>query len=209
MKKMFVCTAAAIALSVLFAGHGNARQASQPTKPAIIYVTDFEIDTGSITPERKLINRPRLRQQDDPGAKAAKLVELLSTSLANELRNKSVPAKRLYQGQNAPDKGWLVKGQFLEVDEGNRMRRAMVGFGAGGTEMQIEVSVIDLSSERKEPFLIFGTDSKTGKGPGAVVMMNPYVAAAKFVMSKKATERDVKKTARQIAGVLVNVYGGQ
>lgn len=141
--------------------------------------------------------------QEDPAAKAAKLVELLSGTIVGELQKKSIPARRLYQGQNVPERGWLVNGQFLEVDEGNRMRRAMVGFGAGATDMQIEVAVTDLGSGRKEPFLLFGTESNTGKAPGAVLMMNPYVAAAKFVLSKKASEKDVKKTGRQIAAVLV------
>ena len=35
--------------------------------------------------------------------------------------------------------------------------------------------------------------------PGAIVKLNPYVAAAKFVMSRNATERDVKQTASAIA----------
>ena len=35
--------------------------------------------------------------------------------------------------------------------------------------------------------------------PGALVMMNPYVAAAKFVLQKNATERDIKRTAEEIA----------
>ena len=33
--------------------------------------------------------------------------------------------------------------------------------------------------------------------------MNPYVAAAKFVRQKNATERDVKQTAEQIAEEIV------
>jgi hypothetical protein len=33
--------------------------------------------------------------------------------------------------------------------------------------------------------------------------MNPYVAAAKFVLQKNATERDIKKTAEQIAEQIV------
>ena len=34
--------------------------------------------------------------------------------------------------------------------------------------------------------------------PGAVVTMNPYMAAARFVMEKNAPERDVKRTAKEI-----------
>jgi hypothetical protein len=95
-----------------------------------------------------------------------------------------------------------VEGEFLEADEGNRLRRAAVGFGAGATNMQVEVAVIDLSSGSKDPFVVFGTDSQSGRGPGAVVFFNPYVAAAKFVLSKRAPEKDVSKTARQIADAL-------
>jgi hypothetical protein len=168
----------------------------------ILYVTNFEIDTDSVAQDNRILKRPGI-MQEDPAAKAAKLVELLSESLAGELQKKSIPAERLLPGQIVPDKGWLIKGQFLEVDQGNCMRRAMIGFGAGSTDMQVEVAVIDLGSGQKEPFLVFGTDSKSGKGPGAVITKNPYVLAAKFVLSKKASEKDVRKTARQIAGVLV------
>ena len=39
--------------------------------------------------------------------------------------------------------------------------------------------------------------------PGALVMMNPYVAAAKFVLQKNATKRDIKRTAEEIAEQIV------
>jgi len=41
------------------------------------------------------------------------------------------------------------------------------------------------------PFLTFDSDGASGHMPGAAVMhKNPYVAAAKFVMSKKEPERE-------------------
>lgn len=205
MRRMLICLAAAGLCIFFFAAPARAQTAPKPAPPAgvpeIVCVTDFELDAGDITRQERLIRRPRM--QEDPRAQAGKLVELLATSLVSELKSRSVPVMRLYPGAGAPERGWLVKGQFMEVDEGNRLRRAMIGFGAGATDMQIEVAVVNLASGSKEPFLIFGTDSKTGKGPGAVVAMNPYVAAAKFVMSKRASEKDVRKTARQIADVLV------
>ncbi|MEN6438269.1 MAG: DUF4410 domain-containing protein [Syntrophobacter sp.] len=206
MRKLPIYLAAASLFIFILAAAACAQPAAKPSPPPgmpeIVCVTDFELDTGDITQQERLVRRPRV-VREDPRAKAGKLVELLSTSLVSELQNKSVRAMRLYPGARTPERGWLVKGQFMEVDEGNRMKRAIVGFGAGATDMQIEVAVVDLGSGSNEPFLIFGTDSKTGKGPGAVVTMNPYVAAAKFVMSKKASEKDVRKTARQIADVLV------
>ncbi len=206
MKKALIGSIVAVSLLLfVFVSPGKAQKTNKPGgpagKPEIVYVTDFELDTGDVSQEGRVLRRPRVMQQD-PGSKAANLVELLSASLTGELNDKSIRARRLYPGQGIPDRGWVVKGQFLEVGEGNRMRRAMVGFGSGATDMQIEVALFDLSKKTNEPFLVFGTQSSSGKGPGAVVTMNPYVAAAKFVLSKGAPEKDVKKTARQIAAVI-------
>lgn len=49
------------------------------------------------------------------------------------------------------------------------------------------------------PFYTLEASDGSGKMPGAIVKFNPYVAAAKFVMSRNATERDVKRTASAIA----------
>jgi hypothetical protein len=38
---------------------------------------------------------------------------------------------------------------------------------------------------------------------GAVITLNPYLAAAKFVMEKNAPEKTVKKTASQISAEVV------
>ena len=51
----------------------------------------------------------------------------------------------------------------------------------------------------KKPFLTFDSEGASGHMPGAVVSKNPYVAAAKFVMSKKEPEREAKKVASSIA----------
>lgn len=207
MKGVLICGAVAAVLLLLvpavFAAEGAGGVASAPSRPEIIYVADFDIDLGDAGQDRGLLGNVRKLREDDPEARAARLVEVLSTSLADELQRRSVPAERLHPGRRAPARGWLVRGEFLEVDEGNRVRRAMIGFGAGKTDMQVEVELIDLRTGGDRPFAVFGTDSKSGRGPGAIVMMNPYAAAAKFVLSKRAPDRDIQKTARDIAEVIV------
>ena len=43
------------------------------------------------------------------------------------------------------------------------------------------------------------------KGPGAVTFRNPYAAAARYVLSRRATEKDVVKLGNQIAADLVKI----
>ncbi len=47
--------------------------------------------------------------------------------------------------------------------------------------------------------MFIGTVKDPKKMPGAVVTMNPYVAGAKFVLEKNASEKDVVQSAKKIA----------
>jgi hypothetical protein len=123
----------------------------------------------------------------------------MSESLQKNFNDAGIMAQRVYLGNGLPKEGWLVKGVFTEVDEGGRLKRAGIGFGAGATNMEVQVSVIDLAVNPDAPFIIFGTVKDPKQMPGAVVTLNPYVAAAKFVLEKNAPEKDVKKTGKAIA----------
>ncbi len=209
MKKLSIGFSV-VAIALLLVAQGSvqnrakaAETSVKPTRPGIIYVADFAINAEGVPGQRpRLLNRPRIMQQEDPAAKAAKLVATMAEALTDDLHGKSFHAVRLYPGDANPHKGWLVQGKFLEADQGSRIKRTMVGFGAGSTNMQVEVSITDLGRPDQGPFVVFGSQSKSGRGPGAVVFKNPYVAAAKFVLSKTAPDRDVKKVARKIAEVV-------
>jgi hypothetical protein len=136
----------------------------------------------------------------DPQARAREIVNGMSQSLIRNLRNKGFTAQRLSGPQaTLPRDGWLLQGIFTEVDEGNRIKRAVIGFGRGATSMNVQVGVSNLASAQPQtPFILFGTVKDPKKVPGAAATMNPYVAAARFVMEKNATEKDIEKTAEQI-----------
>lgn len=190
-------------------------QLQPTTMPEVIWVTDFAINTAAVKEDSGpvggggLLKGTRVQRlnplhpQESPEATARNLVQRLAEALTQDLKNDQLPARRLSAGEPPPGKGWIISGQFLEVDEGNRLRRAVIGFGAGATDMEIEVEVANLNSHSGSPFLILGSTTGSGKRPGAVVTMNPYVAAAKFVLAKNATEKDVTHAAADIAAEIV------
>lgn len=191
-----------------------------PTEqPKIIYVSDFSLDVehfegehglGSVLPGRRLkrIDQilPHPMVNSGPELQAEKIVAEMSRSLVNCLQDKGFSAQRIPNVNSIPlpRDGWLLQGVFTEVDEGNRLKRATIGFGQGATRMDIQVSISDLTETNPtEPFLVFGTVKDPNKIPGAIVTMNPYVALAKFVIEKNATEKDIKKTAEQIVSEII------
>lgn len=178
-----------------------------PGPPGIIYVTDFEIQTEAVKPDTGLLaERPRpLKRlfghapgEKDPEAQAIELVDLMAKSLVAELSKAGYRASRLYPGAPIPPEGYLLRGIFVRVDEGNRLQRAVIGFGAGETELQVEASLDDLTAGVPQPFYKVDAGDESRKLPGGIIMRNPYVMAARFVMSGDDLDKNVKNTAFEI-----------
>ncbi len=105
---------------------------------------------------------------------------------------------------------WVVTGEFVDVDTGNRALQAGVGLGAGQSHLEVRAKVY-AAADMDAPFLTFDSEGASGHMPGAAVMKkNPYVAAAKFVMSKTEPERESKKAGKAIAneiGKFMSAHG--
>jgi hypothetical protein len=180
------------------------------TKDTIVYVSDFELDAqniktdgGGILNQRlPVILQPPLKSQEDPVAQARRLVNLMSASIVADLHKAGYKAQRLATGEPLPASGVWVHGVFAEVNEGNRLQRAIIGFGSGAAKMELFVRVTDLASSEK-PLYESSQQGTSGKKPGAAITLNPYAAAAKFVLEKDASEKTVKKTASKISTDIV------
>lgn len=202
-------------------------QTPKISRPSVIYVTDFYLDPGQIKKEtvlhREGLVKKRLgalKGDDGPSEKAEKLITVLSSTIVKELQSAGLKAEYLHnpdglrkdfmpQGLNLPKEGWLVAGWFSKVDEGNRAVSSTVGFGKGSESVEIDAAVYDLSKDASEPFLCMGSESAAGKTPGGLITKNPYTMAAKYVLSKGATEKDVQKQGSAIAKTLLQYIKGQ
>lgn len=191
--------------------------------PRTVYVADFALDAENIQGDEGVRGvmpgglghgvlgglgqrLPHPFATDHPGDKARQIVDTMAESLVGALARRGIPAQRIDpRAGNLPPAGWLLQGMFTEVDEGNRFKRAVIGFGQGASTMDVQIGISDLASTHpNDPFIVFGTVKDPSKLPGAVVTMNPYVAAAKFVMEKNATERDIRNTAEKIVDEILS-----
>jgi hypothetical protein len=154
--------------------------------------------------ENTVIGEHREQQQQDT---LAKLPGLLQQALIRDLSN-SVALADTGGGAHPSQNSWVVTGQFVEVDTGNRAMQAGVGFGAGQSQLEVRVRVYS-SSDMHTPFLTFDSKGASGHLPGGVVTRNPYVAAAKFVVSKMEPEQEARKVAQAIANEIGKFMAAQ
>ncbi|MGO9096329.1 MAG: DUF4410 domain-containing protein [Bryobacteraceae bacterium] len=122
----------------------------------------------------------------------------MSTSLVAYLTKAGFAAQRLLLVSASPASGLWIHGIFTELNEGNQITRAVIGFGQGGVKMSLYVTVTNLA-HAEQPLYSSADNGRSGKAPGGVITMSPIGAAVKFVMEKNATEKTIKKTAGQIA----------
>lgn len=205
----------------LLTGCGSAKVTHQqsvgvkPTvKPTIIYVSDFDLDTANVKAEPGILPPPpRLPgvlngalpplpgTPKDPQVIARDVVDSMSTSLVAELTDAGLNTRRLAPSEPVPATGWLVRGVFAQVNQGNQLRRAVVGLGAGKTDVQVIVDVNDLSLGAPMRFYELHTKADSGKAPGAgpTIVLGPAGLAARFVIAGKDLERNVRQTASKIA----------
>jgi len=214
-----VLTAGVLSLAVCGGQLANAsgqNEAAPGTKPAVIYVTDFELEPKNVDVEKNPLPRPPRPpfapvlpkppgEPADSATRARELVDLMATSLVGNLRKAGLGAQRLRPAEPWPASGWLVRGIFTQVDEGNRLRRAVVGFGAGQTRMQVAAAVDDLARGAPNKFYDLKTSAESGKMPGAgpLVMFTPAAVAVRFALAGGDLERNVEQAAARIAADVV------
>lgn len=71
----------------------------------------------------------------------------------------------------------VVFGHFLDIDEGNRLRRLVIGFGAGGSTVDARLEVITPLDGQLVRLLEFTTHADSGHMPGAAATMGVGAAA--------------------------------
>jgi hypothetical protein len=190
---------------------GPAHAQSGPVTLPSVYVADFDLEAEDVHQDQGLLPHPLGRQgpgsrirsmgkgDGDPQKQAREIIDLMSDSLVKDLMKLGYSCRRVEPGEHLPGSGILLRGLFANVDEGNRLRRAAIGFGAGHTDVQVIVSVSNLGAGSVQPFYEVNSGAKKGKMPGAVITMNPYVAAAKFVLAGKDMKKGVTQAASNIA----------
>lgn len=191
--------------------------------PTAIYVGQFTADPDAVKAAGGLIGegegllqeRPRLlgggglfggegplqRRTAEDNPTPASVADMIESAIAEGLAQQglSVPTGQLQPGMTPPPGSWVVTGAFTSVDPGNRAERAAIGFGTGAATAQVNISIDAVDGDTRVPVARMDGSTNSGKMPGGAVTMNPYVIAAKFVIGRKATERDLDKLGNAIA----------
>ena len=166
-------------------------------RPAKIYVAPFQLDPALV----KTHGIGSRLNSAEPAEKARQLAQLLAQSIVDELRKGGQAAEIAHDNLLHFQQSWLVSGYFVKVDTGRRLVSSVIGLGSGAESVGIEVEVRDGAPNSALPILSFSSTSGGIRRmmPGGLVTKSPYLAGTKFILSRHATEGDVKRQGVDIA----------
>jgi len=194
MTKAAVCLLLTLALvSCASVSVEDGTEHATQKMPEMIYVLDFSTAHGDWEVDRTGKELAEFKKN---------LQLMLKTAMVADLTDRLLPAvpgtkSDWSRHQNA----WLVRGEFTTVDQGSRLLRSAVGFGAGQTTVETRVQVYDLAQNFGTPFLTFSTTGGSGSEPGAILAFTTdplEIAIGGVSGAAHGLSEDTKRTAREI-----------
>jgi hypothetical protein len=136
-------------------------------KPSRILVYDFAVSEREVFEYQGIMRQqPSVKDAKERERQLAQEVkDALAEEVAEGLRKMGFIVERVSRGTAATGNDLLIDGQFLTVDEGNPLRRLVIGFCSGTSTVESRAQIYQGDSPRS--VLEFTTHSASGKLPGA------------------------------------------
>lgn len=182
--------------------------------PTMIVVYDFATTSAAVTLNQGILQRAyraattNEEEEQTSETKAAQDTAAdLSDDLVQRLGGLGFTVQKIARGTPPPEGAVAVDGEFVTIDEGNRARRLIIGFGAGASKLDTQVSVYEVAGRRPTQLMIFTTHAESSKMPGAAVTMGAGAAAqggATVAMGAASAGMAGVKTYRSAMGTLAD-----
>jgi len=177
----YVVCGAAFLLYIAACGQTGVRSMSRTqdkdiSRPSRILVYNFAVSAQDVKEYQGIMRQqPSIKDPAEREREIARnVVEALAGELVDGLRALGFTVERVERGTAATSNDLVIDGQFVDVNEGNKLHRVVVGFGSGASTVDTQVQVYQGTERRK--LLEFATHSNSGNLPGAAPMLGAGAA---------------------------------
>jgi Domain of unknown function (DUF4410) len=184
------CKAAATLIGAAAILTGCAATAVQPVyeqtvggpPPAVVVVYTFAIDPEEVTLDRGVIKQAMEGMENKTPDEQERAVEQdvqseLVKDLVSGIKDLGLAAQAGEGEMAVPPNALLITGQFVDVNEGNRARRLVIGLGVGQAAIDTKFQVMSHAGSGQRVLAEFTTHTDSGEMPGAAITMGAGAAA--------------------------------
>ena len=177
-------------LAIIAAGCAGAQvtqQSSQTSianaRPSAVIVYPFAVNPSEVTMnqgffQKAYVTMSGANQADQQVQLADQTAQNVCVRVAANLTSKGITTTCL--GRGTPPTGsnvLIIDGSFTDISEGNRLRRMVIGMGAGQSKLDTTVQAYQKTDEGAQQVMDFSTSADSGYMPGAGIT-GPAGAAA-------------------------------
>ena len=187
--------------------------------PQQIYVYDFAVAPNEVPPnawgKAELVGAT-----DDPDrnperdALEHQIAAVMSARIVDELQKLGLPAVRWRGPVPKNQNSYALVGQFLTIDQGSALKRTIIGFGVGASEVQVLIQAYHVEGTRQTQLGEAKVTAQSSKKPGIAAML-PVGAAVSGIATAAAVStgvgvvhelnQDVRKGAENTAAAIVEL----
>ena len=193
-------------------------------RPQRIVVHDFAVSASAVALDSAIGARALEAVKGEPEVQAhlrigEEVAKTLTENLVREIGKLGIPTVTAAGATPVTGPSLHIEGQFLTVDQGNRLRRAVIGFGAGASEVRTMVQVFETTGEGRALVEDFYTTAKSSRKPGFGPMAGAGAALSTAATSaavssgvgvatahSQTVEGDAKNTAEEIVKMLKKFF---
>ncbi len=141
-------------------------------RPQSVLVSDFDAEDANLQLDQGIgLRLQRTLGGADEGADRARMLSDVQGAIADTLvariQAMGLPAQRTAGPLPPGGAVLLVRGQILQINQGNRTRRLGIGFGAGKSDVSAQVDVSYVRPGAPPQILqTYDADSNSGRKPG-------------------------------------------
>lgn len=197
-------------------------------KPQQVLIYNFVVSPADIQENSSIFAKlSRNMGNSDQTAEQIQLGREVADALATELTQKiaamGLNPVRAIENMPVSPGSILITGHFVKIDEGNRLRRNVIGLGMGQSALDTEVRLLAPGPSGYQELITFDAHSDSGSMPGAAVMGPAGAAAGAGTAAviatnavvggvksyKSASAQQAKKMADKISEQLANYFAKQ
>jgi Domain of unknown function (DUF4410) len=176
-------------LAITLAGCAGASVANQASsmpvsnnRPSTIYVYPFAVTAQDVTLNQGFFQKTYANLSDENQTQSQlQIAQSTALAMANamvqELQGLGFTASAVARGAQISGQNILiVDGEFVDINEGNRLRRTVIGLGAGQSKLDTRVQVYQMANGTTQQIMDFTTHADSGEMPGAAITGAPGAA---------------------------------
>ncbi len=153
----------------------------QAARPTWVNVYKFATSGTEVTLNSSVIQRAYRSLEDSPTAQeqadiAHQVAEATSYRIQADIQKMGFATTVLPRDNQTSGNVFVIEGQFIDINEGNRLRRLVIGLGAGQSTVSAEVQMYHLAVSNSEPVVQLTANANSGEMPGALIMGAPGAA---------------------------------